>query len=89
MKIAKRSCKNIWRNSDNYWESGISKYWNEDKWIKASYSYSGIGQKDFRDILSKTEQPFYFAGEHTSTNYASMNGAIESGVRVSKEIKKQ
>jgi len=89
MKIAKRSCKNIWRNSDNYWESGISKYWNEDKWIKASYSYTGIGQKDFRDILSKTEQPFYFAGEHTSTNYASMNGAIESGVRVSKEIKKQ
>ena len=34
------------------------------------------------------QDPIYFAGEHTSTNYASMNGAIESGVRVSKEIKK-
>ena len=60
---------------------------DEDKWIKASYSLKGVGQKGYRDILAKTEKAFYFAGEHTAINYASMNGAIESGIRVSNEIK--
>ena len=86
MKIAKKSCKNIWSDSDDYWENGISKYWNEDKWIKASYSLKGIDQKGYRGILAKTEEPFYFAGEHTAINYASMNGAIESGIRASNNI---
>ena len=87
MKTAKQSCNKIWSQSDDYWENGISKYWNDDKWIKASYSLSGIGQKGYRDILAKSEEPFYFAGEHTAANYASMNGAIESGIRASNEIK--
>ena len=87
MKIAKQSCNKIWSQSDDYWENGISKYWNDDKWIKASYSLSGIGQKGYRDILAKTEEPFYFAGEHTAANSASMNGAIKSGIRASNEIK--
>ena len=87
MEISKQSCKNIWNDSNDFWENGISKYWNEDKWIKASYSLKGVGQKGYRDILAKTEKAFYFAGEHTAINYASMNGAIESGIRVSNEIK--
>ena len=87
MKISKESCKNIWNNSNDFWENGISKYWNEDKWIKASYSLKGVGQNDYRKILAKAENPFYFAGEHTAINYASMDGAIESGIRASDEIK--
>ena len=87
MKISKESCKNIWNNSNDFWENGISKYWNEDRWVKASYSLKGIGQKGYRGILAKAENPFYFAGEHTAINYASMNGAIESGIRASDEIK--
>ena len=87
MKISKESCKNIWNNSNDFWENGISKYWNEDKWIKASYSLKGVGQNAYRKILAKAENPFYFAGEHTAINYASMNGAIESGIRASDEIK--
>ena len=46
-----------------------------------------IRDRGYRDILAKTEEPFYFAGEHTAANYASMNGAIESGIRASNEIK--
>ena len=87
MKISKESCKNIWNNSNDFWENGISKYWNEDKWIKASYSLKGVGQNNYRKILAKAENHFYFAGEHTAINYASMNGAIESGIRASDEIK--
>ncbi|MFQ3352090.1 MAG: monoamine oxidase, partial [Candidatus Marivariicella framensis] len=64
------------------------KYWNEDPWVKASYSFAGVDQKGFREILAKTEESVYFAGEHTATQRASMNGAIESGLRVTEELKR-
>ena len=44
------------------------------------------GQKNFREILARKEGFFHFAGEHTSIYRSSMNGAIESGLRASKEI---
>ena len=88
VKIAQNTCKNIWPESPQYWEKGITKYWNEDPWVKASYSLAGIGQKGFREILAKREGPVFFAGEHTAVQRASMNGAIESGLRVMEELKR-
>ena len=88
VKIAQNTCKNIWPESSQYWEKGITKYWNEDPWVKASYSLAGIGQKGFREILAKREGPVFFAGEHTAVQRASMNGAIESGLRVMEELKR-
>ena len=38
--------------------------------------------------MAKTEESVYFAGEHTATQRASMNGAIESGLRVTEELKR-
>ena len=86
MNIAQKTCENIWPESSQYWENGITKYWNEDPWVKASYSIAGVGQKGFRDILAKPEGPIYFAGEHTAFYRASMNGAIESGLRAKSEL---
>ena len=88
METAQKTCTDIWKEAPQYWEGGVTKYWNEDPWTRASYSVAGVGQKDFRDILSRPEGLFHFAGEHTSIYRASMNGAIESGLRVSEEIKK-
>ena len=87
LEIAKSTCKNIWRESQNFWEKGVVKYWNEDQWAKASYSFDAVGQQSFRKILAKPEGPVFFAGEHTAIQRASMNGAIESGLRVVEEIK--
>ena len=78
----------IWKDAPNFWERAVYKYWNEDKWTKASYTFSAVGQKNFREILSRHQDPIYFAGEHTATQRASMNGAIESGFRVTEELKK-
>ena len=89
MKIAQETCAEIWKVAPKYWEGGVTKYWNKDPWLKASYSVAGVGQKDFRKILAKPEGRFHFAGEHTSIHRASMNGAIESGIRASKEIVKR
>ena len=88
MKVAQKVCKDIWPESPKYWENGITKYWNEDPFVKASYSLAGVGQKGYREILAKSEGPVHFAGEHTSIHRASMNGAIESGLRVSEELKR-
>jgi len=88
MRIAQNTCTSIWPEAPQYWENGITKYWNEDPWVKGSYSLAGIGQKGFREILAKREGPVFFAGEHTAVNRASMNGAIESGLRASEELKR-
>jgi len=88
MKAAQDTCKDIWPEAPQYWENGITKYWNEDPFVKASYSLSGVGQKGYREILAKPEGPVYFAGEHTAIHRASMNGAIESGLRVAEELKR-
>lgn len=74
-----------WPEAGQYWEGAAVKYWNEDPYTKASYSFLGVGQaQDFRKLATKPEGNIYFAGEHTTT--ASMNGAIHSGVRASKML---
>ena len=88
LNIAQNTCSNIWPEAPNFWEKGVVKYWNEDPWVKASYSFAGVGQKGFREILAKPEGPVFFAGEHTAIQRASMNGAIESGMRVTDELKR-
>ena len=88
LNIAQNSCRNIWPEAPMFWEKGVVKYWNEDPWVKASYSFAGVGQKGFREILAKPEGPVFFAGEHTAIQRASMNGAIESGMRVTDELKR-
>ena len=88
MEVAQSTCGNIWQEAPSHWENGVSKYWNEDPWLRASYSMVGVGQKDFREILARKEGLCHFAGEHTSIHRSSMNGAIESGLRVSREIQR-
>jgi monoamine oxidase len=87
LQTALQETKRIWNEAPEYWESGVTKYWNEDPWTKGSYSFAGVGQeRDFLDLAKKAEGRVHFAGEHTSRFRASMNGALESGVRACQEI---
>src|SRR5262249_47516760 len=87
LKTALGEVTKIWPNAADFWEGGVSKYWNEDPWARGSYSFTGVGQeRDFLELARKPEGCVHFAGEHTSPFRASMNGAIESGVRAAKEI---
>jgi monoamine oxidase len=89
MKVAIAEVSKIWPQAPDFWEGGITKYWNEDPWVKGSYSFTAKGQeRNFLEISSKPEGRVHFAGEHTSKFRASMNGAIESGVRAAEEISK-
>jgi len=79
----------IWPEAPRHWEGAAVKYWNEDPWIRGSYSFNGVGQaRDFLEIARAPEGRVHFAGEHTSVHRASMNGALESGVRAAEEIRK-
>lgn len=87
LKIALEESTRVWSEAPSLFEGGVTKYWNDDPWIQGSYSFTGVGQeRDFLQIAQQPEGRVHFAGEHTSVYRASMNGAIESGVRVSMEI---
>jgi monoamine oxidase len=89
LRTALEETTKIWPDAPKYSEAAAIKYWNEDPWIRGSYSFTGVGQaQTFLDLARSSEGRVHFAGEHTSVHRASMNGAIESGVRVCDEIKK-
>ena len=89
LTIALDEVTKVWPEAPTFFEGGITKYWNEDPWIKGSYSFTGVGQDvEFLELARQPEGRVFFAGEHTSPFRASMNGAIESGVRAAEEVKK-
>ena len=76
---------------------GISQYWNGKatidfwtgyQWTRGSYSYWKVGQyTQFSGMERLRQGNCHFAGEHTSIDFQGyLNGAIESGERVSDEI---
>jgi len=89
LRVALEEATRIWPEAPRYWEGAAVKYWNEDPWTRGSYSFNGVGQaRDFLEIARAAEGRVHFAGEHTSIHRASMNGALESGVRAVDEIRK-
>jgi monoamine oxidase len=89
LRAALRETARIWPEAPRHWEGAAVKYWNEDAWARGSYSFNGVGQaRDFLELARAPEGRVHFAGEHTSVHRASMNGALESGVRVAEEVRK-
>jgi monoamine oxidase len=69
------------------YEAGYVKWWQEDTWAGGTYAYFRPGEiTTVRPILPKPEGRIHFAGEHTAGWQGYMNGAIESGHRVAREI---
>ena len=71
----------------DHYEGGTSHSWITDPWTKGGYSSLAPGQVfDLLPHIARPEGRVYFAGEHTSWMSASMEGALESGVRVAREV---
>lgn len=60
--------------------------WNNVDWIRGGYSYFAPGTFHYKQKLQQPEGNYHFAGEHTSDKPASMNGALESGIRAAEEV---
>jgi monoamine oxidase len=72
---------------DNF-EGGVSKCWEDDPWARGVSAFYRPGQfKTLYPHVARPEGRIYFAGEHTSVWIdAWMQGALESGERVAKEV---
>ncbi|BAY44442.1 amine oxidase [Scytonema sp. HK-05] len=62
-------------------------YWDNHPWSLAGFAFMKPYQQTglYKDIVAP-EGRIYFAGEHTSTQYAWIEGAVESSVRAVKEM---
>jgi len=70
-----------------HFEGGTSHSWVTDPWTKGGYSTLAPGQVfSLLPHIARPEGRVYFAGEHTSWMSASMEGALESGNRVAREV---
>jgi monoamine oxidase len=70
-----------------YLEGVFVHCWDNDPWTRGATRIIQLGKVvEFHRNMSTPERHVHFAGEHTSTYMAYMNGAIESGIRTAKEI---
>jgi monoamine oxidase len=68
--------------SENF-ERGATKCWIEDEWARGAWSF--VGPRDY-ETASSSAGRIHFAGEHLSPWFSWMQGALDSGLRVVKEI---
>lgn len=64
-------------------ERGTSKVWSEDEWSRGAWAF--VGPRDYVAASSPAGR-IHFAGEHLSPWFSWMQGALDSGLRVVKEI---
>ena len=68
-------------------EGVFSQCWDNDPWARGAVRLLRPGQvAALHPHVATPEGHIHFAGEHTSTWFAWMNGAIESGVRAATEV---
>ncbi len=72
---------------DVYCEGGTSKVWHTDEFARGAYALFWPGQyRRLQEHIVSPEGRIHFAGEHTSSDHAWIQGAIESGLRAAQEI---
>ena len=63
--------------------------WSGDKWALGSYSAFSNQATDQIPYLTKSIGSVFFAGEHTAYQSATMEGAIESGLRAADQVRNE
>ena len=86
--FALKQVETIYPAMREHFEGGVTKCCDEDEWARGVGSYYKPGQ--FGSLLPHVARPegrIHFAGEHTSVWIdAWMQGALESGNRVAREV---
>ncbi len=63
--------------------------WSNDKWAKGCYSAFSNHAAENIPHLTKSVGSVFFAGEHTAFRSATMDGAIESGLRAANQVREE
>ncbi|HJQ35384.1 MAG TPA: flavin monoamine oxidase family protein [Pyrinomonadaceae bacterium] len=68
-------------------EAGVTKAWDADEWARGAYAWYRPGQMStLLPHVARAEGRVHFAGEHTSSLFGWMQGALESGLRAAREV---
>jgi monoamine oxidase len=68
-------------------ESAVLSSWNDDPWVRGSYSARTLSSPLRDDDLVKPIGPLFFAGEHTAGEWHGlMEGALRSGRRAAEQV---
>jgi monoamine oxidase len=68
-------------------EVGTTKCWDEDEWARGAYAWYKPGQmSSLLPHVARPEGRIHFAGEHASSLFGWMQGALESGNRAAQEV---
>jgi monoamine oxidase len=68
-------------------EVAATKAWDEDEWARGAYAWYKPGQMSaLMPHVARAEGRIHFAGEHASSLFGWMQGALESGNRAAREI---
>jgi len=68
-------------------EGGSSICWDEEQWSRGAYAWFRPGEMTtMLPHLATQEGRIHFAGDHTSASPGWMNGALQSGNRVAREV---
>ena len=85
VSYALKTMKRFHPEINNYVEGSYSKFWDEDPYALGAVSIPEL-LGELRSVISEPEGRIHFAGEHISSHPRWMEGAIESGLRVAKEV---
>jgi monoamine oxidase len=68
-------------------EVAATKAWDEDEWARGAYAWYRPGQMEsLLPHVARPEGRIHFAGEHASSLFGWMQGALESGNRAAREV---
>ena len=68
-------------------EGGQSVVWNQDEFAGGAYAFFQPGQESqLHEHILAREGRYFFAGEHASLQHRWLQGAVESALRVAREI---
>ena len=68
-------------------EGGSSICWDDEQWSRGAYAWFRPGEMTtMRPHIATPEGRIHFAGDHTSASPGWMNGALQSGDRVAREV---
>ena len=87
LAVMVREMEKVHAHVSDFVEGGESKCWDDDSWSRGDYCYFTPGQlTDLGPHLASAEGRVHFAGDHTSRWPGFMQGALESGHRVAREV---
>ena len=87
IRVAVENVDKVFPGFHDNFEGATSKCWDPDRYARGAYACFKPGQMiQMYAQVGKPEGRVFFAGEHTSAACAWMQGALESGDRVAREI---